>query len=207
MHDITETNPMNLQLFAEADPAPAEAEPQTGNEPAPQQDRAFTLEEVTKLIQSEADKRVNQALAKQKREYEKKLSLSGLDEQQRASAEKDQTIAELQEKLREMTIGQNRAELVKTLAGRNLPTQFADFIDVGEDLEAAQQRIDALDTAFKQAVEEAVNRRLAGQTAPGRTAKANTATMTKEQIMAIRDSRERQAAIEKHAELFSAKKG
>lgn len=43
--------------------------------------KTYTQEEVLKLLQSEADKRVNQALAKQKKEYEKKLSLSSLDEQ------------------------------------------------------------------------------------------------------------------------------
>lgn len=40
-----------------------------------QETKTYTQEEVLKLLQSEADKRVNQALAKQKKEYEKKLSL------------------------------------------------------------------------------------------------------------------------------------
>ena len=45
--------------------------------------KTYTAEEVQKLLQAEADRRVNQALAKQKKDYEKKLSLSSLDEQQR----------------------------------------------------------------------------------------------------------------------------
>ena len=52
-----------------------------------QETKTYTQEEVLKLIQSEADRRTNQALAKQKKEYEKKLSLSSLDEQQRKEAE------------------------------------------------------------------------------------------------------------------------
>ena len=38
--------------------------------------KTYTAEEVSKLIQAEADRRTNQALAKQKKEYEKKMSLS-----------------------------------------------------------------------------------------------------------------------------------
>ena len=38
-----------------------------------------TEEEVLALIQSEADKRVNQALKTQQKKYEKQLSLSKLD--------------------------------------------------------------------------------------------------------------------------------
>ena len=43
--------------------------------------KTYTAEEVAKLVQAESDRRTNQALAKQKREYEKKMSLSNLDEQ------------------------------------------------------------------------------------------------------------------------------
>ena len=45
------------------------------NENQQQEAKTYTAEEVAKLIQAEADRRTNQALAKQKKEYEKKLSL------------------------------------------------------------------------------------------------------------------------------------
>lgn len=41
--------------------------------------KTYTEEEVLALIQSEADKRVNQALKTQQKKYEKLLSLSKLD--------------------------------------------------------------------------------------------------------------------------------
>ena len=62
-----------------------------GNESETQQ--TFTKEEVLKLIQSESDKRVSQALATQQKKYEKQLSLSKLDGDERAKAEKDSRIA------------------------------------------------------------------------------------------------------------------
>ena len=42
-----------------------------GNEP-----KTYTAEQVNELLQKEADRRVNMALAKQKKEYEKKISLA-----------------------------------------------------------------------------------------------------------------------------------
>ena len=68
---------------AENTPAPAAPEQAA---PTPQ---TYTAEEVARLVQAEADRRVTQALSKQQKEYEKKLSLSALDEQERAMAEKD----------------------------------------------------------------------------------------------------------------------
>ena len=64
----------------------------TGNEEV----KTYTQEEVLKLLQSETDKRVNQALATQQKKYEKQLSLSKLDGDERAKAEKDNRIAELE---------------------------------------------------------------------------------------------------------------
>ena len=51
--------------------------------------KTYTEEEVLALIQSEADKRVSQALNTQKKKYEKQISLSKLDDEAREKAEKD----------------------------------------------------------------------------------------------------------------------
>ena len=61
--------------------------------------RTYTQEEIDALIQSEADKRVTAALKTQQKKYEKQLSLSKLDGDERAKAEKDNRIAELEEQL------------------------------------------------------------------------------------------------------------
>jgi hypothetical protein len=192
---------MNLQMFAEeaAETAPDDGgESQTQNAPANNQ--TFTWDQVMKLVQSESDKRVTAALAKQEKAHKREMSLSGLDEQQRELAKRDQTIADLQERNRSLTIAQNKAELIKTLAGRGLPVEFADVIEVGEDVEKAQQKVDALDAAFKRAVEDAVKTRLAGKTMPGRGGAATS--ITKAEILAIKDAKERQTAIANNMHLF-----
>lgn len=137
-----------------------------------EEQKTYSQEEVMKLLQSEADKRVSQALAKQKKEYEKKLSLSKLDEGERAKAEKDNRIAELEEQLKEFKVLQTKSEITKVLSARGLNTTFADLIEIGEDVEEAQKKIDALDKLFKKAVADEVKKRLAGN-APSNGGKGN----------------------------------
>ena len=129
--------------------------------------KTYTAEEVSKLIQAEADRRTNQALAKQKKEYEKKMSLSKLDGEERANAEKDNEIAELKEKLAQYEIEKNRSELKSVLSSRGLSAEFADIIAINDDIEASQANIDKLDKLFKAAVKAEVEKRLAGNTPKG----------------------------------------
>lgn len=129
-----------------------------------QEVKTYTQEEVDMLLQRESDRRVSGALAKQKKEYEKKLSLASLDENQRAVAEKDNRISELEEQLKEFRILQAKNEVIKVLDARGLSPQFADLIAIGDDVAEAQERIEALDNLFKKAVQDEVKRRLASPT-------------------------------------------
>ena len=116
-----------------------------------EENKMYTQDEVMKLIQAEADRRTNQALAKQKKEYEKKLSLSSLDEQQRKDAEAQMKIEELQTQLEQFQIEKNRSELKSVLGSRGLSAEFADIINISDDIEASQANIDKLDKLFKAA--------------------------------------------------------
>lgn len=129
--------------------------------------KTYTQEEVMKLIQAESDRRTNQALAKQKKEYEKKLSLSSLDEQQRKEAEAQMRIEELQNQLAQFQLEKNKSELKSVLASRNLDVRFADIINITDDLEESQANIETLDKLFKAAVKAEVEKRLAGNTPKG----------------------------------------
>lgn len=131
------------------------------NEGQQPQQKTYTEEEVRELLQREGDRRTTSALKKQAKEYEKKLSLSKLDEQERATAEKDMRIQELTEQLAKYEVEKNKSELKSVLAARGLSAEFADLIQIDEDLEESQARIDALDRLFKQAVADEVKRRIA----------------------------------------------
>lgn len=144
----------------------------TGNEgvegaPAAEEIKTYTQEEVLALLQSETDKRVTAALKTQQKKYEKQLSLSKLDGDERAKAEKDNRIAELEEQIAQFQIERNRSELKSVLSSRGLSAEFADIVAVTDDIEASQANIDKLDKLFKAAVRAEVEKRLAGSAPRG----------------------------------------
>ena len=153
----------------------------TGNNVASTQEeiKTYTQEEVLALLQSESDKRVQQALKTQAKKYEKQLSLSKLDGDEREKAEKDNRIAELEERLAQYEIEKNRSELKSVLSSRGLSAEFADIIVINDDIEASQANIDKLDKLFKKAVKDEIEKRLAGNAPKGNIGGAS-AEYTKE---------------------------
>lgn len=140
--------------------------------------KTYTQEEVLALLQSETDKRVSQALKTQQKKYEKQLSLSKLDGDERAKAEKDNRIAELEEQLAAFQIERNKSELKSVLSSRGLSAEFADIVSISDDIEASQANIDKLDKLFKAAVRAEVEKRLAGNAPKGNG--GGSAEITKE---------------------------
>lgn len=130
--------------------------------------KTYTQDEVLALLQKESDRRVQQALKTQQKKYEKQLSLSKLDGDERAKAEKDNRIAELEEQLAQFQIERNRSELKSVLSSRGLSAEFADIISINDDIETSQANIDKLDKLFKSAVKAEVEKRLAGTTPKGK---------------------------------------
>lgn len=143
------------------------------------ENKMYTHEEVLQLLQSESDKRVAQALKTQEKKFAKQLSLSQLDGDERAKAEKDSRIAELEEQLAQYHIERNRSELKSVLSSRGLSAEFADIITINDDIEESQANIDKLDKLFKAAVKAEVEKRLAGNAPKGNGA-TTTTEITKE---------------------------
>ena len=135
-----------------------------------QETKVYTEEEVLKLIQKESDKRVSQALQTQEKKHKRELSLSKLDDEAREKAEKDNRIAELEEKLAKYEIEKNKSEIKSVLASRGLSAIFADILNITDDVEKNQANIDTLDKEFKLAVKNEVERRLASSTPKGNNA-------------------------------------
>ena len=125
--------------------------------------KTYSFEEIQALI----EKGKKEALAKQKKQYEKQISLSKLDGDEREKAEKDAKIQELEEKLSAFEQEKNRSELKSVLASRGLSAEFADIVLITNDLEESQANIDKLDKLFKAAVKAEVEKRLAGNTPKG----------------------------------------
>lgn len=145
-----------------------------------QEQKTYTKDEVMALLQSETDKRVSQALKTQQKKFDKQLSLTKLDGEERAKAEKDNRIAELEEQLAQFQIERNKSELKSVLSSRGLSAEFADIIAISDDIETSQANIDRLDKLFKTAVRAEVEKRLAGNTPKGNS--ATSAEITRETV-------------------------
>lgn len=143
--------------------------------------KTYTQEEVLEMLQRESDKRVSQALKKQEQKFQKQMSLSKLDGDERERAEKDDRIAELEAQLAEFRIEKNKSELKSTLAARGLDAQFADLLNIGDDTQENQKLISDFDKLFKRAVNAEVEKRISGTNIKGNNStNKDTGAMTVE---------------------------
>lgn len=173
-----------------------EQERQTGEEREPKGGRTYTDEEVDAIIerrfakwQRQQEQRVAEAAklaemnATQKAEYEREQAMKKLAEYERREA------------VREMT-DESRRQLREV--GVDVPDEVIAML-VGEDAETTKAAVDRFATAFTEAVEAEVKRRLAGGTP---RAGSDAASMSAEQILAIKDPMERQRTIRENLKKF-----
>lgn len=190
---------LNLQMFAEEDPA---------NEPDKQQQQQdpetpSTGADEKKYTDKDVDELINKKFAEWSKKKDKEVSeaqkLAEMNAQERAEYERDQ----LKKKLDELERKDTLAEMSKT-ARRML---FDDNITVSDDLlallvttdaEETKQTVKAFSSLFKEAVKTAVADALKGSTPKTGTG----GTVTKEQIMSIKDRTERQKLIAENIDLF-----
>ena len=154
--------------------------------------KSYSEQEVQSMLQREGDRRVTEALKKKEREIaalkkkiENEKTLSQLDEDSRAAAEKDMKIAELEAQLKDFRTAQTKNEVMKVLNARGLSAEFADMLAIGTDAEEAQQLIDSFDKLFKKEVAREVKARLAETSAVPQIADARSGKMSKEQFNAL----------------------
>ena len=142
---------MNLQLLAEDTGAGngGENNPPEENKP---EGKTYTEEELQKLIQSESDKRVTQAMktAEQKwqREYEKKLEdekseaekLAKMSADERAKAEFEKEKTKFEQDRAQFNRDRLELETVKELGKQGLDVEFSSFL-MGENAESTNENI------------------------------------------------------------------
>ena len=208
----------DLQLFAESDPAgssdPANAEPKSdpasdpkdkpGTDPKkpdnqPDNQPKYTDEDVNKLI----DKKFAEWQKKQQRAVDEAKKLAEMNATQKAEYQRDQ----LQKELDELKKANSIAEMSKT-ARKMLSDEGINVTDdllslmVTTDAEETKAAVDGFAKLFKDAVENGVKEKLKGEP-PKRSSGGGSASMTKEQIMSIKDPELRQKAMLENKHLFN----
>lgn len=196
---------MALQMFAE-EPAggePAGTEP-TGHEPAEpkgtepknEPEKKYTDEDVNKIIDrkfAEWEKKQNKAKSEADR-------LANMNAQQKEQYENEQLKKQVEELLRKDALGKMAAVARGMLGEKNISVSD-DLIEmlISDDAEKTKSSVDSFINAFQSAVEKAVKDALKGNT-PKKT--SEPASITKEQIMKVKDPLERQKLIAEHMDLF-----
>ena len=172
--------------------ATTQTEPKQDNKQQPK----YTDADVDEIVSKRLAKWEKQQAAK----VEEAAKLAELNAQQKAEYERDKVQKELDEYKRRDTVNAMVAESRRQLSEQGIAVSD-DILArlVGETAEETKASVDAFSTAFTAAVEDAVKKQLAGK-APA--AGVATKTMTKEEILAIKDPIARQAAIRDNIGLF-----
>ena len=172
--------------------ATTQTEPKQDNKQQPK----YTDADVDEIVSKRLAKWEKQQAAK----VEEAAKLAEMNAQQKAEYERDKVQKELDEYKRRDTVNAMVAESRRQLSEQGIAVSD-DILTrlVGETAEETKASVDAFSTAFTAAVEDAVKKQLAGK-APA--AGVATKTMTKEEILAIKDPITRQAAIRDNIGLF-----
>lgn len=177
---------------ANKDAATTQTEPKQDNKQQPK----YTDADVDEIVSKRLAKWEKQQAAK----VEEAAKLAEMNAQQKAEYERDKVQKELDEYKRRDTVNAMVAESRRQLSEQGI-TVSDDILArlVGETAEETKASVDAFSTAFTAAVEDAVKKQLVGK-APA--AGVATKTMTKEEILAIKDPIARQSAIRDNIGLF-----
>lgn len=199
---------MALQMFAEdpagADPAgtdpaggqdPAVADP-AGTDPKNEPEKKYTDEDVNRII----DRKFAEWEKKQSKAKSEAEKLAGMNAEQKEKYENEQLKKQVEELLRKDALGK-MATVARGMLGEKNISVSDDLIEmlISDDAEKTKSSVDSFITAFQLAVEKAVKDALKGNP-PKKTSEPTS--ITKEQIMEVKDPLERQKLISEHMDLF-----
>ena len=165
-------------------------------------DKTFTQDELDHIVQE----RVKRAVAKAQKDAEDKIKqaqsegerLAKLTKDERAKEEEAKRLADLEAREKAIAVKELRIETQSLLSDEGLPIEFLDVV-MADTAESVKENIASIRKVFDEAVEKRVNERLT-QDKPRRGATAGA--MTKAEIMAVQDAKERQKLIAENLDLF-----
>lgn len=152
---------------------------ETGAENQGGGEKTYTQAEVERMIQSEADKRVTQALETQRKKMAEAEKLAGMSAEDKLKYEYQQKLDELNQREAELNHKEMLAETVKQLAEKKLPAAAADFL-VALDADTTNDNIKKFEKMFNDAITAEIKSKMGGS-APS-TSSVESGGITKEQF-------------------------
>lgn len=165
------------------------------------EEKALTAEDIQKMIQSETDK-VRTEYSKRVKELEEQktaLEKEKMTEEEQRQFDLENMQKELEKKENEIKNRELTIKTVDLLKEKELDLDFREFV-IGADEESTIERVDKFSSLWTKALENAVNNRFKDS---GRDIQKGTGeSMTRDQIMGIKDPIKRVEAIRKNKSLF-----
>lgn len=198
----------DLQMFADEAGA-GESETETSNEKKeddPSNKEQQNQNNDKKYSDKDLDEIIGRKFAKWQKDQEKAISeakkLEKMNAEEKAKYERDKLQKELDSYKKKDAIAAMSKEARKMLSEQNITIDDNLLsLMVTDEAEATKKAIGDFAKAFSEAVENAVKERLKGNTP--RKSSGSTKPMTKEEIMAIRDSELRQKKMLENKHLFN----
>ena len=159
----------------------------------------FTKSELDALLQKEGDKRVTQAMKTQEGKIKEAEKLARMSAEEKYIYELEQREKAIEQKERELSLAENKAEAAKILADKGISAELVQFV-VAEDADTMNANIKLLEKAFKASVKAEVEKRLAGTTPKKNLAEPEG--MTKKDLMKM-NVRDLQAFKNQNPETFA----
>lgn len=195
---------MRLQLFAEEGDKDNLDDDKAGAEDKKTDDKAKDTQEGKKYTDEDLDRIIGEKFAKWQEKKEKEISeakkLADMNAQQKAEYERDQLQQELDKLRKANTLNEMTSTARGMLKEKNI------FIDdellntlVTEDAEKTKKNVEKFTNMFQTAVEKAVLEKVKNPNEK----RGTSSTLTKEEIMKIKDRDIRQQKIRENMHLFN----
>ena len=202
---------MALQLFAD-DPSPADTDTKDQNDrnladpkpdapdPDPKPD-----DQQKKYTDADVDKIINRKFAEWEKKQQAKVNeatkLAEMNAQEKAEYKASQLEAELNRLKEKETLADMSKTARKMLSEEDItiPDELLAHL-VSTDAEDTKNTVQAFAKLFKDAVQEAIKTKYKGN--PPKKGTGGRRSMTKDQIMAVKNPTERQKLIAEHMDLF-----
>ena len=202
---MNEMTKMMLQLFGEDGGAEGVANGNEASEQSADNNGAKNENNGAKYTDADVDRILNQKFAKweanKQKEIDEAARLANMTSEEKRQAE----LESLQAKIAELEAKDNKAkmsEVARTMmseADVSAPTEILNLL-VADSAEATKTSVEAYINAFRSEVKKAVKAQLSGKS-PNNSNGAPS-TLTKKEIMSVKDRTERQRLINENPKLF-----